>query len=262
MIRPRMLVAALVMLCGLGSVADAQLFPNAFWNRTRQSSAGCPNGICPTAQVFNRFSASADRNWTNRDGLSPREHVAREHGVNTTGWSDAQVQKYQNDYHNQYGPGHPVKGQYLSSPAPVYQAPRIITSSTITIAPPLPAIAPRPNDVPIAMAEFSELSFVPMAAEPGFRGELRAAINEARKAKVIDVRTAFKLQSLTFSPAFVSAAQNLAVTQMVLSGEDGDKIPRTEDGRVNVAGIPWGELGKFLQLVIPLLLELLKGLGL
>jgi hypothetical protein len=63
------------------------------------------------------------------------------------------------------------------------------------------------------------------------------------------------------SPAFSKHAEDLAVTQMVASGEDPDAIPMNEDGTVNVAGINWEGLTKFLEAFIPLLLMLLKTFG-
>jgi hypothetical protein len=126
---------------------------------------------------------------------------------------------------------------------------------------PMPSLAPPLSIVLTNSIIAHELNFAE-TSEPGFRGELRKAIREARKANSIDARTAFKLQTMTFSPAFVAAAQELAVAQMVLSGQNPEKIPLDEDGRVDVAGINWAELGKFLQLLLPILLEFLKGLGL
>lgn len=244
------LALALAVLCsGLAGSADAQIFRGRGFSgggifRPFIKQSGCPNGICPT-------TARANTNhWTFPGSID--NHLQTGHGVNPSGMSQEQMLNMHDALH---------EGRSVPQVAPVQyqQAPRIITSSTITVAPMAP-VAVRPNDVPIAVAELA--TFVPMAAEPGFRGQLRGAITDARKLGKIDIRTAVKLQRLTFSPAFVDAAQDLAVTQMVLSGEDPDRIPRTPDGRVDVAGINWDGLGKFLQLLLPFLLEFLKGLGL
>jgi phage terminase small subunit len=95
-----------------------------------------------------------------------------------------------------------------------------------------------------------------------FKMAFRSAITDARQAGKITVEDARDLRRASFSPAFVREAERLSVIQMVVSGENPELVPRDTDGKVNTAGINWDGLGKFLQLLLPLMLEFLKGLGL
>lgn len=94
-----------------------------------------------------------------------------------------------------------------------------------------------------------------------FRTELVEAIKEARKEGKINIREAIRLRLATLSPAFVERAKQLAVTQMVFSGEAPDAIPYDENGKVEVNRINWEGLGEFLKVLLPLLLELLIAFG-
>jgi hypothetical protein len=238
-----------VLFSGLvQSSAHGQLFRNLFPNRRVQS--GCPNGVCPTAA--RPFSNARAGHWTFPGSIDG--HLNSTHGVSTAGLSREQMLNLHDALHEGRSVSSSVTSSVIVAPRPVVTSSIVVASAPIVMRPTVAPVLPAVNDVPIEMLQ--------LAPEPGFRGELRKAITEARKANNIDVRTAFRLQTLTFSPAFVRAAQDVAVTQMVLSGESSDAVPKSADGRVDVAGINWGELGKFLQLVIPLLLELMKAFGL
>jgi hypothetical protein len=60
------------------------------------------------------------------------------------------------------------------------------------------------------------------------------------------------------SPAFRAHAEELAVTQMYFSGDDG--VPMT-DGIVDRAAIDWDGLLAFLEALVPILLRLLEIIG-
>jgi hypothetical protein len=94
-----------------------------------------------------------------------------------------------------------------------------------------------------------------------FREGLIKAINNSRKAGDVNFRDAIKLRVALLSPAFVEKAQELAVTQVVFSGESSVDVPLDENGVVQVEGINWEGLTKFLEAMIPLLLTLLKAFG-
>lgn len=86
--------------------------------------------LSSNCQIFQ--SRIYSQNWINKDGLSRRAHVEQVHHMNTVGMSEADVRQHQNDYHNAYGPGHPVTGQ-----RPIQQRP--LTKMDISI--PLPNLS-------------------------------------------------------------------------------------------------------------------------
>jgi hypothetical protein len=99
------------------------------------------------------------------------------------------------------------------------------------------------------------------AVESGFRSEIVKAIQKARQSGKINARQAVRLRTATLSPAFAAEAQALAVTQMAFSGEDSEHLPMSDEGVVQVEGINWAGLAKFLEALVPLLLTLLKAFG-
>ena len=109
--------------------------------------------------------------------------------------------------------------------------------------------------------EFTQAAFQEVVDGTGFRAELLRALPEARRSGKITAAQAVRIRVAMISPAFAKHAEELAVTQMVASGEDPDSIPKNADGSVNVAGINWEGLSKFLEAFIPLLIMLLKAFG-
>lgn len=89
----------------------------------------------------------------------------------------------------------------------------------------------------------------------GFARGLRRAIVKASRNGDITRRERVRLSIAILSPAFVEAAEDLAVIQMAFSGDD---IPVTSDGSIDRAAIDWGGLADFLERLLPLLLELLE----
>lgn len=97
-----------------------------------------------------------------------------------------------------------------------------------------------------------------MKADP-FRAALIKAIPAAVQDKHITRAEGMRLRVAMFSPAFARAAKELALTQMAASGSEN--VPYTEAGTIDEAAINWEGLTEFLKVLLPILLELLKGLG-
>jgi len=120
------------------------------------------------------------------------------------------------------------------------------------------------NIPPYILAQIAE----PEAVKPqqtsgkeGFRSNLSKAIVEQRKAGKITTRDAVRLRVALLSPAFQDRAMDLAVAQVAFSGDVADAVPMSDEGVVQVEGINWAGLDKFLEALVPLLLTLLKAFG-
>lgn len=112
------------------------------------------------------------------------------------------------------------------------------------------------------LAQVDEPTEAPLPVAESFRETLAAAIGQARKSGKINFREWLKLRVAMRSPAFVQAAQELAVVQVAFSGEESDDVPFDETGAVQADGINWEGLAKFLEAFVPLLISLLKAFGL
>ena len=88
-----------------------------------------------------------------------------------------------------------------------------------------------------------------------------AQVETATAAGTITARDAVTLRVSSFSPAFMEQVEQVAVTQMVMSGGD-EALPMSADGSIDRASIPWGNFGAFLQKLLPIILELIKLFGL
>jgi len=100
------------------------------------------------------------------------------------------------------------------------------------------------------------------AGRDSFRSNLAKAVVAQRKAGKISIGDAAKLRVAMLSPAFLDRAHTLAVTQMAFSGEvDETNVPTNEEGVIQVDGINWEGLGKFLEVLVPLIISLLKAFG-
>lgn len=96
-------------------------------------------------------------------------------------------------------------------------------------------------------------------ARDAFHQAVLAAIPAAREAGLITRAEGVRIRVAMISPAFRARAQELAVVQMVFS--ESENVPMNPDGTVNQAAINWGGLTEFIKVLLPLLLELLIGLG-
>ena len=100
------------------------------------------------------------------------------------------------------------------------------------------------------------------AGRDSFRSNLAKAVVALRKAGKISIGDAAKLRVAMLSPAFMDRAHTLAVTQMAFSGEvDETNVPTNEEGVIQVDGINWEGLAKFLEVLVPLIISLLKAFG-
>jgi hypothetical protein len=99
------------------------------------------------------------------------------------------------------------------------------------------------------------------AASRNFRVQLRKAIRQAARDGKISRREARVLQVASISPAFCEQAKQLAIIQMAASGEADDYLPLDEDGNIDEGRIDWDGLIKFLEALLPLILQLLMAFG-
>lgn len=262
-------VALLVIVPLIAQLSAAQLFPNAPWNRGNrgrvQSVQSCPGGVCPTTtsvyQSRQTFApAQSSRHWTYPGNID--NHLRTGHGVEPTGLTHEEKLLWHDALH---------EGRAY---APVIQK----ASTTIRVSQP---VAPQPTPQPKQSDRLpaSDSTFgLSYATEPipnhvlgqvetrtevrsEFKKSLLDAISAARKADRITFREAVQLRVACISPAFVERAQELAVTQLAFSGESSEHVP-TVDGVIQVDGINWEGLGKFLEVFIPLLIQLIKAFGL
>lgn len=116
-----------------------------------------------------------------------------------------------------------------------------------------------PVSAPVVLS--SDIQPSVLASKDRFRRSLLKAIASARKKGEINGRQAIRLRVASFSPAFLERAEELAVVQMVFSGESDDAIPRTDDGKVDKTSIDWDAFASFLERLLPLILQLISAFG-
>jgi len=248
--------------------ADAQIFRRNV-QRTRSVQA-CPGGVCPQANVTQSVQVTRTAGqWSYPGKLD--EHLQNDHGVSAYGMSRKQML----DTHNALHEGRSIR-KAAAPAAPV--APRLPTRRTWADVTPSSQGSPQPTLAPalfgLSALEIVEPTTVPshvlaQVDEPGprevatenFRSSLLKAVVEARKNGKINFRDSVKLRVASLSPAFVERAQELAVAQIAFSGEESGAVPIGEDGVVQVDGINWDGLAKFLEAILPLILSLLKAFG-
>lgn len=112
--------------------------------------------------------------------------------------------------------------------------------------------------LPVSAAT-EELSTVEADGGKFHRAVIQAAI-AARKAGTINRPQLMRLRVAMLSPAFRAQAEDLALIQVVSSGED---LPfdLAEDGSIIRASINWEGLASFLERLVPIILMLLKAFG-
>lgn len=98
----------------------------------------------------------------------------------------------------------------------------------------------------------------PVEVRSGFRREASRAIRAGVKSGDLTLRQGLKLRTALHSPAFLRQAENLAVTQMVFSGDI--PVPMTDSGAVDRASIDWSQWVEMFKWLLPILLQLLEGL--
>ena len=96
----------------------------------------------------------------------------------------------------------------------------------------------------------------------GFVRKILKELPEVRRSDPnVSVRDAWSLRTACLlAPAFVEMAIDKAVLQMELDGTQSEHVPVDDDGKVIQAGINWEGLTNFIKVLIPLLIELLRGI--
>ena len=88
----------------------------------------------------------------------------------------------------------------------------------------------------------------------------RKATRNARKAGDITWRQAGQLRVFSRLPSGIQQIEDAAVMKMALDPSIAN-VPKTEDGKVDRAAINWEEFLKFLEGLLPLILQLIDALG-
>jgi len=293
------LTAIAICCCFAAPVEAGRGIFKRFQNKQAGSADGCPGGVCPTdsnVQVSTEPTppprSTTRGHWSYPGTID--SHLEGTHGVATAGMTREQKLDYHDALHegraptkssySYYGPsvtkssktsygssggssgsfrvgGRDKDGYIITSigvartvtttsdcgcDTVVAPAPVVVTTVTPTLAPTVASAVSTP---------------VAVKAKNQFREELVKAIQSARKAGKITVVEAAKLRTATLSPAFVERAHDLAVTQIAFSGEVNENVPVNAEGAVQVEGINWEGLTKFMEALVPLLIMLLKAFG-
>lgn len=279
------LASAFICLASIAENADAQIFRKIFRQGAQQSS--CPGGNCPQVYSASSYQPSYQTyavpvqsrgHWTYPGTISG--HLNGTHGVATAGMTREQMLNLHDAIHE----GRVVQSRVVPVAAPIIRT----QPAAPKPAPSLPAISTASSSSLFGLGDLSTLDEKPkpaavipdyvlgqidpaagssiveakQEASASFRSTLLRAISEARKSGKINFRDAVKLRVAMLSPAFVERAQELAVAQVAFSGEESELIPIDENGVVQVDGINWEGLAKFLEAFVPLLISLLKAFGL
>ena len=261
----------------------------------------CPTGQVVRQSVRNVITPQSNvsrGHWSYPGTISG--HLKATHGVSTIGMSHEQMLNTHDALHeNRYVPNYhnslvvPFPATVIQGPGGYYDRPQWKTPTSHI---PTKAVAPAKTPVSttfgltgsrgtttpghVLAQIIPDVSFglessipdhvlaqvdttsAPVKVSESFRTSLRKAIVEARKAGKITLRDATRLRVACLSPAFLERAQELAVVQIAASGEPSDSVPLNDEGMVEVEGINWDGLAKFLEVFVPLLITLLKAFGL
>ncbi|MEZ6097236.1 MAG: hypothetical protein R3C03_23935 [Pirellulaceae bacterium] len=98
-----------------------------------------------------------------------------------------------------------------------------------------------------------------IAVHDSFRKSVISTAQEMVSRGEISRRDMVRIRIAMISPAFREQAKSLAVVELAASGSEA--LVYDSSGNVDVAAIDWEGLADFLQVFIPLLLELLLKLG-
>ncbi len=149
-------------------------------------------------------------------------------------------------------------GAIITSVGVPVEATVVTTTATVveTLPVPSPVVA-----TPLPSPVVKKTAVVETKAKTAFKSELTKAIQTARKEGKISPVEAVKARVALLSPAFVERAHDLAVTQIAFSGEVNENVPVSPEGVVQVEGINWEGLTKFLEAIVPLIISLLKMFG-
>lgn len=257
----RLLMVAAILLGSVGFPSDShgQLFSRLrFSSRTPafDSNQNCPNGVCP--------NTSTSGQWYNRDGVSPREHVENTHGLNTASMSHTDILQAQNDYHNRYGSGHPVRQ------ATVATIPRISILSKISSV-----IRASCSSVSTSCAG----SQVNILSTPPSCSLQESALSLPQTNYVTEATNAIQGRKLTFRQALMKAAGNahrngditilqyFAVARSSLNPTRLAEMQQAvhesavQEGLATVTAIDWDSLIAFIEKLIPIIMKLIDLFG-
>lgn len=310
----RFALALLAMVLFTDTV-EAQVFPNAFWNRT----SSCAGSLTSGSRLFsgvaqrraNRIQSRTQTSGCSGLSASTQQTSLGCSGAMTTSVGCGGTVSYQQyvpsvvsyQQHAQVGNlvlngGAPVQEAQQQVLAPVCDGPNCIIGPTQSTTP-FPQSKPKntttsattdglfglsasndsleiPNHILAQIAPnetfglettipshvLGQVDTQPVKVAESFKPALIKAISDARKSGKLTLRESVRLRAACLAPAFVERAHELAVTQMAFSGEASDAVPMSEEGVIQVEGINWEGLAKFLEVFVPLLINLLKAFGL
>lgn len=251
MIRSTICTLLCLFTC-LVSTVEAQVFPNAFWNKGTQTRSSCPGGVCPTsAYPATSFSSSSPGHWSYPGDID--SHLeGQAHGYSTAGMTHQQKLDLHDALHEGRAPvvraapirnaviGYPAVSSttqsYDSSGTRVFNGGSCGTATTFsTQAAPAAALPPA--------EPFGAVS----SSNREFRKVLMQAASEARRSGDISIAEYFKLSLATRVPGVLEKIQ--AATQEAAA----------EQGLANSVGaVDWEKLLQFIKDFLPILLELIS----
>jgi hypothetical protein len=277
------------LVCALlPSVASAQLFPNAWWNQTKQVGSSCPGGVCPTsAAPVQAYTATANApgHWSYPGNIDA--HLEGTHGVSTAGLSWREKLNLHDALHE--GKAMPInpstKANYPARSSASFGSAGsamksfgssgggsfgvgsrdrygdVITSigPTYSVAPPVAKTSGCTcENCPCykfkkAEAEInSQASFAAPPSEGIFQGNnfRKSLMAAAKEARDNGDISAAEYLKISIASRFPEVAQHL---------EAALQEAAAEQGLANATGaVDWSKLKDFFKTVLPIILELIK----
>lgn len=254
-----MLAVLAVLFCTAN--AQAQLFPNAPWNQTKQvgASSGCPNGQCPTAMAP---ATQQPGHWSFPGTIE--SHLEGTHGVATAGMTRQQKLNLHDSLHEGTAGQNvvvsvPRAAGYVKPFVSYYQAPTATSSGNgssgggssggFGVGTRLPdgsivtsvgvTLAAKPEDV----------SMLRIGDRATFRKSLLAAGRKARDSGQITGLEFFLLSAASRNPATLEKMQ-AAVHEAAI-----------EEGLATTQAIDWNSLIEFIEKLIPIIIKLIELFG-
>jgi len=262
------IVMALVALSLFAGQADAQLFPNAFWNRsTTVSSDTCPGDVCPTGRGVLRPNVNVNVNTA-----SPS--LVEQHNFEHNGYWGGPQWTWPGDLQTHLATSHNVappapqyaQSSYATAPQTVYvqrsggssgsavrsggssgsirtvcvdACGNVITSVGSTVSPQLQL-------QPQASGGVQQLAIGDRVA---FRRSLLEAARNARKSGEITAVEFFMLSAASRNPATLDKMQ-AAIHEAAI-----------EEGLATAQAIDWNSLIDFIEKLIPIIIKLIDLFG-
>jgi len=279
----QMVISAAIVLCCLPQTVDAQLF-----RKLQKQQSLCPGGICPV-------NAPATQ-WTNSDGLSPRDHLEHVHGTSTAGMSNADVRAEQSRYHNQYGAGHPVRGT-VSRAVQVAVAPLRMAASVVSGS--YPAVSSVTNGTSYgygssggayrSVSSYGSSGSIAVGHRD-YDGAVVSSVGvaqstvqtieansppamESRKDRKSSRAVILESVALAEAEGSLSSEQAKAIRRATLRPRqlaqiealivekaqiEGYALPMGSDGEVQMKAIAWGDIADFIVKIAPIIFKLIE----